>query len=481
MTLPAFEQLPPHDVEAEEAVIAALLVDPEAIFRISNILKPEHFYREKNGWIYESALSLWDRDEAINQITIAHELARQNRLEDAGGQAYLGDIIRQLPTSVGVEFYAQIVKRDSTYRGLISAGTGILQLAYEAPADIESVLDRSENLLQRLRGGETFRDFVHIGQLLQNYLEEDSDDVARPAIATIETGFHDLDHLLGGLKRSDLIIVGARPSVGKSAFALGIARNAAINQHAKVGFFSLEMSAEQLAIRLLSAESEVDSTRLRLGEQTTNEERRIVRAIGDLADADIWFDDSPTLTVADLRAKARRLAGSHGLDLLVIDYLQLMHSDSWLNGRENRVQEISYISRTLKSIARELEIPVIALAQLSRAIESRHPRIPMLSDLRDSGSIEQDADVVTFLNREDMYVTPEQWASEHPELPASAYPRGVARVIVAKHRNGPIGDVDLRFRERLARFEDWALHPDDADSDKVQQAEISRELAGQEL
>ena len=460
MTLPVLEKLPPHDVEAEEAIIAALLVDPEAIYRVTPILKGEDFFREKNAWIYEAAVMLWGRDEAINQITIAHELARQDRLEAVGGQTYLADIIRQLPTSVGVEFYAQIVKRDSTYRGLINAATGILQLAYEAPADLDRVFSRSEELIQRLRSGESFRDFVHISQLLQAYLEEDAEAVERRELAAIQTGYSDLDHLLGGLKRSDLVIIGARPSVGKSSFALGIARNAALSLGANVAFFSLEMSAEQLAIRLLSAESGVDSTRLRLGGQTEAEERRIIRATGELAEANIWFDDSPVLSVAELRSKVRRLAGTHGIDLVVIDYLQLMQSDQGWTGRENRVQEISYISRTLKGLARELNVPVIALAQLSRAIETRHPRVPLLSDLRDSGSIEQDADVVIFLSREEMYVTPEQWAADHPELPESAYPRGVAQVIVAKHRNGPTGTVELRFRQRLAKFEDWVLQPD---------------------
>ena len=460
MTLPLLERLPPHDIEAEEAVIAALLVDSEAIYKVTSVLNPPDFFREKNAWIYEAAVDLWGRDESINQITIAHELSRHERLEEVGGQSYLGDIIRQLPTSVGVEFYAQIVKRDSTYRGLINAATGILQLAYEAPAEIDTVFSRSEELIQRLRGGEGFRDFVHISQLLQAYLEEDVEAVERRELAAIEAGFSDLDHLLGGLKRSDLVIVGARPSVGKSSFALGIARNAAINQNANVAFFSLEMSAEQLAVRLLAAESGVDNTRLRLGGQTELEERRIIRATGELAEANIWFDDSPVLTVAELRSKVRRLAGSHGVDLVVVDYLQLMHSDAGWNGRENRVQEISYISRTLKGLARELNTPVIALAQLSRAIESRHPRIPLLSDLRDSGSIEQDADVVMFLSREELYISLEQWMSEHPELPESAYPRGVVQVIVAKHRNGPTGTVELRFRERLAKFEDWVLRTD---------------------
>ncbi|MBN9492931.1 replicative DNA helicase, partial [bacterium] len=317
--------------------------------------------------------------------------------------------------------------------------------------------------LHRLRGGENFRDFVHIRQLLDAYLDEDVEEVERRQLTAIRTGFADLDVLLNGLKRSDLVIVGARPSVGKSSFALGIARNAAVMQRANVAFFSLEMSGEQLAIRLLSAESGVDGSRLRLGASTELEERRIISASGRLSEANIWFDDSPMLTAAELRAKARRLASEAGqLDLIVIDYLQLMQGEG-MTGRENRVQEISYISRTLKGLARELDVPIIALAQLSRAIENRHPRTPMLSDLRDSGSIEQDADIVMFLSREELYMTLEQWAEQHPDLPESAYPKGVAQVIVAKHRNGPTGAVELRFRDRLAKFEDWVLHRDDDD------------------
>ena len=461
MTLAQLERLPPHDIEAEEAVIASLMVDPQAMLAVQGIVKAGDFFREKNGWVYDACVALWNRDEVVNQITVAHELASRDQLEEVGGQVFLADVIRRLPTSIGAEFYARIVKRDAMYRGLIHAATGILQMAYEAPADLDGVFSKSENLLQKLRGGENFRDFVHIRQLLDAYLDQDPDEIERIELSAIRTGFSDLDTLLTGLKRSDLVIVGARPSVGKSSFALGIARNAAIEQRANVAFFSLEMSSEQLAIRLLSGESGVDSSRLRLGQNTEIEERRVVAAAARLSEANIWFDDSPMLTAAELRAKARRLAGeSKQLDLIVIDYLQLMQGESQ-TGRENRVQEISYISRTLKGLARELDVPIVALAQLSRAIENRHPRTPMLSDLRDSGSIEQDADIVMFLSREELYVTPEQWAQQHPDLPESAYPKGVAQISVAKHRNGPTGTVELRFRERLAKFEDWVLRTDD--------------------
>lgn len=461
MTLAPLERLPPHDIEAEEAVIASLMVDPDAMLAVVNILEPSDFFREANGWIYDACLALWNRDEVINQITVAHELATRDQLQAVGGQTYLAEIIRRLPTSIGVEFYARIVKRDATYRSLIQAAAAIMQMAYEAPAEIDNVFSRAESLIHRIRSGESFRDFLHIRQVLDAYLEQDPAEVERLKLTAIRTGFTDLDTLLAGFKRSDLIVIGARPSVGKSAFALAIARNAAIHQHANVAVFSLEMSAEQLAARLLSAEASVEANRLRLGQNTEFEERKVIDAAARLSEANIWFDDSPFLTVAELRARARRLAGqAGGLDLIVIDYLQLMHGDN-PRSRENRVQEISYISRTLKSLARELDVPIVALAQLSRAIEARHPRIPMLSDLRDSGSIEQDADIVIFLSREELYITLEQWMQQHPDLPESAYPKGVAQVIVAKNRHGPIGTVELRFRERFARFEDWALRTDD--------------------
>lgn len=461
MTLAPLERLPPHDIEAEEAVIASLMVDPDAMLAVVNILQPTDFFREANGWIYDACLALWNRDEVINQITVAHELATRDQLQAVGGQTYLAEIIHRLPTSIGVQFYARIVKRDATYRALIQAAAAIMQMAYEAPAEIDNVFSRAESLIHRIRNGESFRDFLHIRQVLDAYLEQDPAEVERLKLTAIHTGFTDLDTLLAGFKRSDLVVIGARPSVGKSAFALAIARNAAILQNANVAVFSLEMSAEQLAVRLLSAEASVEANRLRLGQNTEIEERKVIDAAARLSEANIWFDDSPFLTVAELRARARRLAAqAGGLDLIVIDYLQLMHGDNPTN-RENRVQEISYISRTLKSLARELDVPIVALAQLSRAIEARHPRIPMLSDLRDSGSIEQDADIVIFLSREELYVTLEQWMQQHPDLPESAYPKGVAQVIVAKNRHGPIGTVELRFRDRFARFEDWALRTDD--------------------
>jgi replicative DNA helicase len=448
------ERLPPHDIEAEEAVVASLLVDNEAIIRVSGILRPDDFFREKNGWVYDACITLWNRGEAINEITVAHELARRERLEPAGGHAFLSQLISDLPTTVGVEDYARIVGRDAVYRRLISAASSMAQAAYEGGPDLDAVLGRAETMLMALRSGEALRDFVHIRSVLESYLEPAESTDSAPAV--IRTGYIDLDTLLGGLKRSDLIIVAARPSMGKSALGLNFARNAAVGQHARVAVFTLEMSAEQLAQRMLASESNVDSTRLRLGEHTEAEERRIMHAIGVLSECEIYIDDTPVLSIAEMRSKLRRLSSERGLDLVIVDYLQLMHSG--IGSGENRVQEISFISRSLKEIARELTIPVVALSQLSRAVETRQPHIPMLSDLRESGSIEQDADIVAFIYREDAYIRREEWQEANPASPSRAYPAGIAQLIVAKHRNGPTGVVELRFLNRIAKFEDLVAY-----------------------
>ena len=453
------EKLPPHDIEAEEAVIASLLVDPEAVYKVVTVLRAEDFFRERNAWAYEACLALFERSEAINQVTVAHEMARRERLEGAGGLSYLMRLTAELPTPLGVEFYAQIVQRDATYRRMIQAAAQMTQMAYEGGPDLEGALAKAETLLMALRSGERLRDFIHIRQLLEEFLEEPGPEaVGAGVLGDIRTGFVDLDTLLGGLKRSDLVIIAARPSLGKSSLAFNMARNAAVGQRAKAALFSLEMSAEQVAQRFLSSESQVDSTRLRLGEHTESEERRIMRAMGILADTEIYVDDTPVQRVSEIRAKARRLAHEKGLDLIVVDYLQLIHGDM---RNDNRVQEISFISRSLKEVARELDVPVIACAQLSRAVEQRTPHIPMLSDLRESGSIEQDADVVMFIYREDAYIRKDEWQNLNPESPGGSYPQGIAQIIVAKHRNGPTGTVHLRFRNNIAKFEDTLILGED--------------------
>ncbi len=451
------ERLPPHDIEAEEAVIASILVDDEAIHKVAPILRPDDFFREKNAWTYEVCLALWDRNEAINEVTVGHELARRERLEQVGGLAYLSRLVTELPTPIGVEHYARIVKRDATYRRLIEVAGKINQMAYIGGADLESALARSENMILSISSDQRLGDFVHIKDVLDGYWEGPGMEAFKGGLqGNIRTGFMDLDTLLGGLKRSDLVILAARPSLGKTSLALNIARNSAVGQNAKVAIFSLEMAAEQLVQRLLSSESGVDSTRLRLGLHTEAEERRVMNALGILSGVDIYVDDSAVQRVTEIRSKALRLHREKGLDLIIVDYLQLI---AGTERGDNRVQEISYISRALKGLARELDVPVLAVSQLSRAPEMRSPHIPMLSDLRESGSIEQDADVVVFIYREDVYVRKEDWDMTHPD--GSPYPAGDAQIIIAKHRNGPTGTLHLRFRQKLARFEDLLLRDEE--------------------
>ncbi|MEX0785783.1 MAG: replicative DNA helicase [Dehalococcoidia bacterium] len=446
----AEQRLPPFDAEAEEAVLASLMVDEDAIFKVQGLVRPEDFYREQNRWAYEACLALWERSESINQVTVAHELARQNRLDDAGGPAFLSRIVAELPTPIGIEHYARIVERDSIYRSLIGVTRQVAEMAYEGGPKLDAVLGRAEELIMALRTGDRFGDFVHIRGLLEEYLETPGIDApGTNLIGQVRTGFVDLDTLLGGLKRSDLVIIAARPSLGKTSLALNIARNSAIGQGARVAVFSLEMAAGQLAQRLLAGESGVDSTRLRLGEHTEAEERRILHGMGVLADAEIYIDDTAIQRVGEIRAKAHRLHRERNLDLIIVDYLQLIQGAGYRN--DSRVSEVSDISRALKGLARELDVTVIACSQLSRAPEQRVPHVPMLSDLRESGAIEQDADVVAFIYREDVYVQEDEWQRLHPERP---YPEGIAQVIIAKHRNGPTGTISLRFRKQLTRFED---------------------------
>ncbi|HEU4759647.1 MAG TPA: replicative DNA helicase [Dehalococcoidia bacterium] len=456
------EKLPPHDIEAEEAVVASLLVDAEAIYKVAPKLKPEDFFREKNAWVYEACRALWDRNESLNQITVAHELARRGRLEEVGGASYLSRLVTELPTAVGVEHYAAIVQRDSTYRKLITAAGHIAQIAYQGGPDVGDTLARAETLVAAVRQGETVRDFVHIKELLAGYLESAEAGVGSVAAQAraITTGFMDLDTLLGGLKRGDLIIVAARPSLGKTSLVLNYARNSAMRQQATVGFFSIEMAAEQIVQRLLANESGVDSTRLAFGQHSDREQARISNALGALSDLSIYFDDSAMLTVAEMRAKARRLQMERGLDLVVVDFLQLMQAGM---RTENRVQEVSYISRSLKQLARDLDVPVVACSQLSRAAEMRAHNKPQLSDLRESGSIEQDADVVMFIYREEKYLSREEWQRLHPDRPVDSYPAGITQIILAKHRNGPTGVIHLRFREKIARFEDLLVSAGDGE------------------
>ena len=444
------DRLLPHSVEAEESVIGALLIDNEAFPKITGIVTAEDFYVTKNRWCFEACLALFDRSEAINQVTVAEDLVLRERLEEIGGTSYLAHLVRTVPTTVHVEHYAGIVQRTSIMRRLIRTADEIAAIGYEGDADSDAALSKAEDLLYRVRTAQSTRDFVHIRQVLDQYMEEAASLQAGADIhlSPIATGFADLDKLLGGgLQRSDLIIVAARPSLGKSTLAFNIARYAA-EQLARVAVFSLEMSAEQIGIRLVASEADVDSHRMRVGLLNSQEEQREHDAIGYLSGLPIYIDETPFQRIVEMRSKITRLHNEEPIDLLIVDYIQLIAGSS---GRsENRVMDMGEISRSLKSIARELDVPVLALSQLSRAPEQRLNHRPLLSDLRESGSIEQDADVVAFIYREDKYVTREEWDKRSPSNP---YPSNVAELIVAKHRNGPTGSVHLYFRDDVVRFE----------------------------
>jgi len=444
-------KLPPHNIDAEESVIGSLLIDG-AIYKIATFLQQPDFYYERNQWLYGACLSLYQHSDAINQISVAQELARQGKLEACGGAAYLSHLISVVPTSLDIEHYAQIVYRLSVMRRLINASDQIAAIGYESDPDVDVSLSRAEDILYKLRHGQSSRDFVHIRDVLDKYFE------AAPATSTETEGFREtlphvlsdftgLDELLGGFQRSDLIIAAGRPSTGKTSLALNIARNAAVEHRACVAMFSLEMARDSVVLRLLSGDSGVNLRRLRFElHHNEEDERRIMKATGILSEAPIYIDDTPQLRMVEMRSKARRLHSEQGIDLIIVDYLQLMQGEGRI---ENRVQEISLISRSLKGLARELNVPVLAVSQLSRAVEFRASHRPQLSDLRESGSIEQDADVVFFIYREEMYITQDDWGKDHF---GENYPPP-AEVIIAKHRNGPIGEVKLRFRPSLTKFE----------------------------
>ncbi|MDA0798585.1 MAG: replicative DNA helicase [Chloroflexi bacterium] len=446
------EKLPPHDADAEEAVIGSLLIDGESINKIAPLVKPEDFYRERNRWCFEACQSLYRRGESIDQISVARELSLHERLNEVGGSAYLSHVVSATPTSVHIEHFARIVNQTATMRRLIQVAGEIAAIGYADAPDVEVSMQQAEELLFQVRNTHTVRDFVTIREVLDQYLEDTAglDPMDRGA-APIPTGFPDLDNALGRLQRGDLIILAARPALGKSTLAMNIARNAA-GQGAVAAVFSLEMSREQLALRLLSAEAEVDSHLLRLGLLGETATQRVMTSIGELSDLGIYMDDSPAQTVLDMRSKVRRLHTDRGVDLLIVDYLQLIAGNSSGRG-ENRVQELSEITRQLKAMARDLNVPVIALSQLSRSIEQRPDHYPQLSDLRESGSIEQDADVVAFIHREDKYYTEDQWAERNP---TEQYPENLASIIIAKNRHGPTSNIHLYFRGNFMRFENLA-------------------------
>jgi replicative DNA helicase len=438
------EKLLPQNIEAEEGVLGSIIIDPDAVVQVADFLRPDDFYRDAHRAIFQAVLDLYAERGPADLITICDELQRRGRLEEVGGAAYISSLVNVVPTSANVEYYARIVERASMMRRLIHAAGQIAALAYnETDADV--ALDKAEQLIFSISQRYNRSDFDDLRALLEDYYEKlDKLHEQRGTLVGLPTGFYDLDKMTGGLQKSDLIILAARPGAGKSALALSLAYNTALKNN-RVAFFALEMSKEQLVQRLLAMDTGIDQQRLRTGMIEDHEWERISHAIGRLSQIELYIDDTAGISTMEMRSKARRLAAERsGLDLIIVDYLQLMQAHAGSRS-ENRVQEISEISRSLKALARELDVPVLALSQLSRAVESRQSRVPQLSDLRESGSIEQDSDIVLFIYRDEMY-------NQDTDR------KNIADIIVAKHRNGPIGQFSLYFKSSQTLFRNLDLH-----------------------
>lgn len=440
-------RLPPQNVEAEQSVLGSLLIDKDAIIKMADIITPDDFYKDAHGIIFDSMLELYGKREPIDILSLSSILGEKKKLDLIGGRSYLTMLTNAVPTSSNVVHYAKIVQKKATLRRLIAAAAQIAEMGYNESEDTAHVLDEAEQKIFGVSQSFVKRQFSPLKELLSEAFER-IDELHKEGgkIRGVPTGFTDLDKKLAGLQKSNLVILAARPSVGKTSFALDIARQIAIEEHLPVGLFSLEMSKEELTDRLLCSQAQVDLWKLRNGmlsdkesEEAESDFSKLGKAFGSLSEAPLFIDDSPILNITEVRTKARRMQAEHGLGLIIIDYLQLMEGGSSRSSIDNRVQEVAEISRGLKSIARELNIPVLALSQLSRAVEQRTKPIPKLADLRDSGAIEQDADVVMFLYREELY---------KPETPR----RHITEVHIAKHRNGPTGIVELYFEAEKASF-----------------------------
>lgn len=440
------ERVPPQNIEAEQAVLGAMLIDKEAIAKATEVLSADDFYREAHRVIFSAMLELYNKNEAVDMVTVTEILKRDNKLEDIGGIAYITSLANVVLTAANVKYHADIVAEKSVLRQLVRVSTEIAAMGYEANEDVGTLLDTAESRILEISNRKKKTDFTAINDVLMDSVQSiESLLQNKGGLTGLPAGFADLDKLTSGLHPSDFIILAARPSMGKTALALNIVQNVALRAHKVIGgeprsvaFFSLEMSKEQLVNRMLCAEAGIDSQRLRVGEMHDEDWTHLWDACDTMSRAKIYIDDTAGITAMDMRSRARRLKAEHGLDLIVVDYLQLMQGSGKRIYSGDRQQEVSEISRSLKALARELDVPVLALSQLSRSVESRQVKRPMLSDLRESGSLEQDADIVAFLYREDYY-NPET-ENKHTEL------------IIAKHRNGPVDTVNLFFQKQFTKF-----------------------------
>jgi replicative DNA helicase len=441
-------RVPPQSLDAEQSVLGGILLDNTALDRLVEVLQAEDFYREAHRKVFRGMQRLTERSEPVDLITLSEELRGRGELADVGGAAFLAELAERVPTAANILQYARIVRDKAILRGLIATATGIAARGYDAGQDVKELVERAEQEIFAISDREVRPAFVRIDALLGDAFRKiDRLHDQQTPVTGVPTGFADLDKLTAGLQPSDLVIVGGRPSMGKTAFCLNIAEHAALRGDCGVAVFSLEMSKEQLAMRMLCSEARVDLARVRTGHLTDREFRELAEAAARLSYAPVYVDDTPAVSVLELRAKARRLHRDPAakLKLIVVDYLQLMRSSE---GKDSREQEISEISRSLKALAKELNVPVMALSQLNRQVESRDRGKPRLADLRESGAIEQDADVIMFIYREEVYVE-------------DTDKQGVAEIIVAKQRNGPTGSVELTFLREYTRFENRELLPED--------------------
>lgn len=430
----------PQNLDAEASLLGALLIDANAIVKIADIVYAEDFFDERHRKIYEATMSLYDNRSPIDVLTLTNQLRAQGYLDIVGGASYITELTNFVPTAAHVEHYADIVRQNAMRRRLINASREIIELGYNEAHTLQDLVEKAETQMFSVSQQHVKQTITSLEDILSDSFER-LDDLHKDKnkIRGVPTGYKDLDNILAGLQRSDLFVLAARPSMGKTALSLNIAHNVALESEQSVLLFSLEMSKEQLVDRMLAVESGVDAWALRTGNLSDNDFEKIGEAMGSLSEAQIYIDDTPAITVSDLRTKARREAHQRQLSLIIVDYLQLMSGGNRFGGDGNRVQEISEISRGLKQIARELNVPLVALSQLSRSVESRSPQIPQLSDLRESGSIEQDADVVAFIYREDYY---------NPETER----KHITDILIKKHRNGPTGTVELYFDANKQRF-----------------------------
>jgi replicative DNA helicase len=442
------DRIPPQNIEAEQAVLGAIFLDSAALTLASEVLVPEDFYRASHQKIFHAMLKVADKGEPVDLVTVTAELADAKMLEEVGGVSYLSELANSVPTAANVEYYARIVEEKSILRRLIRTATSIAQEGYTREDEVDDLLNEAEKKIMEVSQRKNTGAFQNIKDILvQTYDNIEMLHNRKGEVTGIPTGFIELDRMTAGFQRSDLIIVAARPSVGKTAFALNIAQNVATKTNENVAIFSLEMSAQQLVMRMLCAEGNINAQNLRTGKLTPEDWGKLTMAMGSLSNAGIYIDDTPGIRVSEIRAKCRRLKQESGLGMVLIDYLQLIQGSG--RSRENRQQEVSEISRSLKALARELEVPVIALSQLSRSVEQRQDKRPMMSDIRESGSIEQDADIVAFLYRDDYY----DKDSEN---------KNIIEIIIAKQRNGPVGTVQLAFIKEYNKFVNLERRFDDA-------------------